>query len=340
MSHAGWRRKVSKGHFLDVRNLGKYFVLHEGVFRGGRKDLKAVDGVTFHIRRGETLGIVGESGCGKSTLGRTVIRMTEPDFGHVHFDGMDISHATDRELKPLRRRFQMIFQDPYSSLNPRMSVERILEEPLKTHGVDRSERRKRIRALLDAVELPSDAGRRYPHEFSGGQRQRICIARALALNPDFVVADEPVAALDVSVQAQIINLMSDLQHEFNLTYMFIAHDLAVVEHISDRVGVMYLGKLVEVAGSYVLYDEPLHPYTQSLLKAIPVPDPGRQRDRGAEGEVPDPLDPPAACRFHTRCPFAKEICREKEPSFREVRQGHHVACHFAEKFLRDEGSGG
>ncbi len=326
---------MSSDRLFEVRNLKKYFRVGGGISAGRRRFLKAVDDVGFDIVRGETLGIVGESGCGKSTLGRTMIRLLEPTGGRVLFEGRDLASVSDRDLKPLRRRFQMIFQDPHSSLNPRMSVRRILEEPMVTHRVPRADRRKKVRELLDAVGMPADAAHRYPHEFSGGQRQRIGIARALALNPDFIIADEPVAALDVSIQAQIINLMMDLQKEFNLTYLLIAHDLSVVEYVSDRVGVMYLGKLVELTDRDTLYREPLHPYTQTLLKAIPVPDPERSRERVTlKGEVPDPVHPPAGCRFHTRCPFAEERCRREEPAFREVGPGHHAACHFAEKFAR------
>jgi len=335
MRPVGWRRSMSSDRLFEVRNLKKYFRVGGGISAGRRRFLKAVDDVGFDIVRGETLGIVGESGCGKSTLGRTMIRLLEPTGGRVLFEGRDLASVSDRDLKPLRRRFQMIFQDPHSSLNPRMSVRRILEEPMVTHRVPRADRRKKVRELLDAVGMPADAAHRYPHEFSGGQRQRIGIARALALNPDFIIADEPVAALDVSIQAQIINLMMDLQKEFNLTYLLIAHDLSVVEYVSDRVGVMYLGKLVELTDRDTLYREPLHPYTQTLLKAIPVPDPERSRERVTlKGEVPDPVHPPAGCRFHTRCPFAEERCRREEPAFREVGPGHHAACHFAEKFAR------
>lgn len=325
---------MSEQPLFEVRGLKKHFPVKGGWVRGGGDTLKAVDDVSFDVRRGETLGVVGESGCGKSTLGRTLIRLLEPTSGEVRFDGKDLAKVTEGELKPLRQRFQMIFQDPHSSLNPRMSVRRILEEPMVAHRVPRGERRNRVRELLDAVGLPADAAQRYPHEFSGGQRQRIGIARALALNPDFVIADEPVAALDVSIQAQIINLMMNLQKEFDLTYMFIAHDLSVVEYISDRVAVMYLGKLVELSDRDTLYREPLHPYTQILLKAIPVPDPERSRDRVIlKGEVPDPVHPPRGCRFHTRCPFAEDRCRREEPPFREIRRGHYSACHFAETFI-------
>ncbi len=319
---------------FQVRDLQKHFPPRHRLAAGERRPVRAVDGVSFDVRRGEVLGIVGESGCGKSTLGRTMIRLLEPTAGEIRFEGRDLTAMSERELKPLRRRFQMIFQDPHSSLNPRMSVRRILEEPLITHGTARSDRRARVKELLDAVGLPADAGQRYPHEFSGGQLQRVGIARAMALGPEFIVADEPVAALDMSVQAQVLNLMIELKEELGLTYLLIAHDLAVVEHISDRVAVMYLGQLVESADRDALYRQPLHPYTQALMQAIPLPDPTRSGGHvPLRGEVPDPADPPSACRFHTRCPFAEDVCREEAPAFRQVRPGHRAACHFAERFL-------
>jgi peptide/nickel transport system ATP-binding protein len=304
-------------------------------------DIKAVDGVSFAIERGETLGLVGESGCGKSTVGRAILRLYEPTSGRVIFDGQDISRLTEPELRPLRRRMQMVFQDPFASLNPRHSVGRIVGEPLRAHELaTRGQVRTRVRELLEVVGLPPDAATRYPHEFSGGQRQRIGVARALAVNPDFVVADEPVSALDVSIQAQIINLLERLQAEFDLTYLFIAHDLAVVRHISDRIAVMYLGGIVEVSPAGELYDQPLHPYTISLLSAVPIPDPKVERQRQAillQGDLPSPAAPPHACRFHTRCPYVQPTrCREERPELRQLLPGHTVACHWAEKILAGE----
>jgi len=304
-------------------------------------DVKAVDGVTLTIDRGETLGLVGESGCGKSTVGRAILRLYTPTSGRIVFDGQDISQLDEKELRPLRRRMQMIFQDPYSSLNPRHSVGRIVSEPLKTHGLGRGRSLgSRVRELMKVVGLPEDAATRYPHEFSGGQRQRIGVARALALNPDFIVADEPVSALDVSIQAQIVNLLENLQEEFDLTYLFIAHDLAVVRHISDRIAVMYLGAIVEIAPSDALYDEPLHPYTISLLSAVPIPDPKIERERETillQGDLPSPAAPPLACRFHTRCPYVQPtLCRDEAPPLRELLPGHVVACHWAEQIRAGE----
>jgi peptide/nickel transport system ATP-binding protein len=299
-------------------------------------DVKAVDGVSLTIRRGETLGLVGESGCGKSTLGRAILRLYEPTAGRIVFDGQDISHLDDDKLRPLRRRMQMVFQDPFASLNPRHSVGRIVGEPLRAHGLAaRGELSKRVRELLEIVGLPADAMGRYPHEFSGGQRQRIGVARALAVNPSFIVADEPVSALDVSIQAQILNLLESLQNDFELTYLFIAHDLAVVRHISDRIAVMYLGSVVEVSPSDDLYTNPLHPYTISLLSAVPIPDPVVERARRPillSGDLPSPANPPTGCRFHTRCPYVQATrCRDEVPPLRALAGEHTVACHWAQE---------
>jgi oligopeptide/dipeptide ABC transporter ATP-binding protein len=308
---------------VRVRGLFKYFPVADG-----DDVVRAVDGVTFEILRGETLGLVGESGCGKSTVGRCLLRLIEPTRGEVEFEGREVLALSGGELRRLRREMQIIFQDPYASLNPRMKVRDIVAEPLVVHGIgDRTERRERVADLLKKVGLDPDYMNRYPHEFSGGQRQRIGIARALALKPKFIVADEPVSALDVSVQAQVVNLLADLQDEFELTYLFISHGLAVVEHISDRVAVMYLGRIVEVAAAEELYARPLHPYTRALLSAIPVPDPTRRRERIVlKGDVPTPINPPAGCRFHTRCPEAIPECSQIDPDLREVSPGHTVAC--------------
>ncbi len=321
---------------LSVRNLVKSFPIRGGLLGREVASVKAVADVSFDIRRGETLGLVGESGCGKSTLGRCILRLLEPTSGQVFYRGTDVTSLGQSELRKLRRRMQIIFQDPYASLNPRMTVEEILGEPLDIHRLanSREGRRKRIFHLLDLCGLRKEAITRYPHEFSGGQRQRICIARALAVEPEFIVCDEPVSALDVSIQAQIINLMQDLQKELGLTYLFIAHDLKVVEHISNRVAVMYLGKVVEMAQAEELYVSPRHPYTRALLSAIPVPDPDYRRDRIIlRGDVPSPISPPAGCHFHPRCPEAQEICAHKVPDFRRLKSDgeapHDGSCHFA-----------
>jgi peptide/nickel transport system ATP-binding protein len=327
---------------VELEGLKLYFPIKSGIVLDRHVgDIRAVDDVTLTIRRGETLGLVGESGCGKSTVGRTILRLYEPTAGRIVFDGQDITSLGERELRPLRRRMQMVFQDPFASLNPRHSVGRIVGEPVRTHGLaDRNETAARVRELLLTVGLPADAASRYPHEFSGGQRQRIGLARALSVNPDFIVADEPVSALDVSIQAQIINLFEMLQDEFGLTYLFIAHDLAVVRHISDRIAVMYLGSVVEVSSADELYDNPLHPYTISLLSAVPIPDPVVEKQRESillAGDVPSPANPPPACRFHTRCPYVQPTrCRDEVPRLRKLASGHEVACHWAEEIHSGE----
>ena len=324
------------GPLVELEHLKVYFPIKSGLVLDRHiGDIRAVDDVSLTIRRGETVGLVGESGCGKSTVGRTIIRLYKPTEGRIVFDGRDISKLNDHELRPMRRRMQMVFQDPFASLNPRHSVGRIVGEPLRSHGLaNRREAAGRVSELLNIVGLPQDAAGRYPHEFSGGQRQRIGLARALALNPDFIVADEPVSALDVSIQAQIINLFEQLQDEFELTYLFIAHDLAVVRHISDRIAVMYLGWIVEVSPAAELYENPLHPYTISLLSAVPIPDPVVEKQRESillAGDLPSPANPPPACRFHTRCPFVQPTrCRDEIPPLRQLATGHEVACHWAE----------
>ena len=316
---------------VEVKNLKMYFPVTAGaIFQKKVADVKAVDDVSFFVRRGETLGLVGESGCGKSTTGRALLQLYKPTAGSVNFDGTELTTLKGVELRRFRRRMQMIFQDPYSSLNPRMNVKSIVEEPMTIHNLHTgAERADRINYILNAVGLNPYFAKRFPHEFSGGQRQRIGIARALAVEPDFIVCDEPVSALDVSIQAQIINLMEDLQQEFNLTYLFIAHDLAVVRHISDRIAVMYLGHIMELADSLELYENPLHPYTKALLSAIPITDPELERTRERiilTGDVPSPLRPPAGCVFHTRCPIAIADCSAAIPEWREVAPSHWVAC--------------
>jgi oligopeptide transport system ATP-binding protein len=314
-----------------VRNLAKYFPITRGFWQRKVGEIKAVDGLNFDIRRGETLGLVGESGCGKSTTGRAILRLYPLTAGSVAFDGIDITALRPAQMRPLRRRMQMIFQDPYASLNPRMTVGAIIAAPLRIHSIAAaSERQERVRELLDMVGLNPAFANRFPHEFSGGQRQRIGVARALALEPEFIVCDEPIAALDVSIQAQVVNLLMELQAKLGLTYLFIAHDLSMVRHISNRVAVMHLGKIVELTGSRVLYANPLHPYTQALLSAAPIPNPRLERTRQRimlEGDPPSPANPPAGCNFSTRCPLAQEICSRVEPNFKSVAPGHAVACH-------------
>jgi len=322
---------------LRVEDLKVYFPIKSGlVIDRHVGDVKAVDGVTFDITKGETLGLVGESGCGKTTVGRTILRLYDPTEGRIIFEGNDIARLAQREMRKLRGRMQMVFQDPYSSLNPRQNVGNLIAEPLKIHGIaSGDDARRRAEELLDIVGLPKASTARYPHEFSGGQRQRIGLARALALNPDLIVADEPVSALDVSIQAQMVNLLEELQEEFDLTYLFIAHDLAVVRHISDRIAVMYLGRIVEVASADELYASPRHPYTIALLSAVPIPDPEIESSRERillKGDLPSPANPPPGCRFHTRCPFRQpERCDTEVPELRLLSDGHLAACHYAEE---------
>ncbi|MCD9187470.1 MAG: dipeptide ABC transporter ATP-binding protein [Pyrinomonadaceae bacterium] len=315
--------KTQKKELVRVKNLVKYFPVENS-----DDVVRAVDDVSFDIFAGETLGLVGESGCGKSTVGRCLLRLHEPTSGSVSFEGQEIIGLPNREMQKLRREMQIIFQDPYASLNPRLSILSIVSEPLKIHGIgNKTEQKERVADLLKKVGLDPDYMFRYPHEFSGGQRQRLGIARALALNPKLIIADEPVSALDVSVQAQVVNLLQDLQAEFGLTYLFISHGLAVVEHISNRVAVMYLGKIVEIAAARELYELPLHPYTKALLSAIPIPDPKQKRARIVlKGDVPTPINPPSGCRFRTRCPIAIPECAEKVPELREITKGHLAAC--------------
>jgi oligopeptide transport system ATP-binding protein len=316
---------------LSVKNLKKHFAISSGVFSRTHDYVHAVDGVSFDIGKGETLGLVGESGCGKSTTGRCILRLIEPTSGEVWFQGADVTRLGTDALRQLRRDMQIIFQDPYASLNPRLTVGAIIGEALQIHGLAKSRKalEERVVELLETVGLQPDHLFRFPHEFSGGQRQRIGIARALAVEPKLMVCDEPVSALDVSIQAQVINLLEDLQEKFGLTYLFIAHDLSVVEHISSRVAVMYLGRVVEIAPSRALYDTPLHPYTEALLSAVPIPDPTVKRKRiMLQGDVPNPIRPPPGCHFHTRCPIAKPDCAQRDPELLEKRPGHWVACHY------------
>lgn len=339
-SRDGQGKQQSDDVLIRVRDLKKYFPIRRGVLRRQVGAVQAVDGISFDIRRGETLGLVGESGCGKSTAGRTILQLLEPTAGKVQFGDRELTELGKGELRRSRRHMQMIFQDPYASLNPRMTVGNIISEPLLIHNIGNSANRKeRVQELLKLVGLNPYFVNRYPHEFSGGQRQRIGIARALSTNPSFIVADEPISALDVSIQAQVVNLLDDLKVELGLTYLFIAHDLSMVRYISDRVAVMYLGRIVELADRNSVYEQPLHPYTQALLSAIPVPDPDKEARRQRiilEGDVPNPANPPVACRFHTRCPYVTDICREVDPEFRNLgtaENPHMVACHHAEKFL-------
>ncbi len=317
---------------LEVRDLKMHFPLTQGIiFQRKVGAVQAVDGVSFHVNRGETLGLVGESGCGKSTTGRAILQLYKPTSGEVIFDGTDLTKLDGNDMRKQRRHLQMVFQDPYASLNPRMTVGNIVSEPMQIHNlVAKNERTQRVQELLQTVGLNPYFANRYPHEFSGGQRQRIGIARALAANPDFIVADEPVSALDVSIQAQVVNLLEDLQDKLGLTYLFIAHDLSVVRHISNRVAVMYLGKIVEMADRNALYDDPLHPYTKALLSAVPIPDPVIEKRRERiilTGDVPSPINPPSGCHFHTRCPYVMEVCKQVDPILADQGSGHFVACH-------------
>lgn len=323
----------NKEVILEVKNLSKFFPVKKGLFKKP-SNVKAVDDVSFSINRGETLGLVGESGCGKTTTGRTVLKLYEPTEGNIIFNGQDITKLSEKEMVPLRRKMQMIFQDPYASLNPRMTVGDIVGESIDIHGLYKGEERtERIRTLLLKVGLSGDHINRYAHEFSGGQRQRIGIARALAVEPDLIICDEPISALDVSIQAQVINMLEELQEELGLTYLFIAHDLCMVKHISTHIGVMYLGKMVEKGPSDDVYTKPKHPYTQALLSAVPIPDPDVAKNNKRiilEGDIPSPIDPPDGCRFKGRCKYAKDICGSKNPELKEVEPGHFVACHLFE----------
>ncbi|SHK80894.1 ABC transporter ATP-binding protein [Desulforamulus aeronauticus] len=317
---------------VHISNLTKYFPVNKGMFSKEVSQVKAVDGLSFDIRQGETLGLVGESGCGKSTTGRLILRLLEPTAGKVEFAGKNVFEASASEMRALRKDMQIIFQDPYASLNPRMSVGDIIAEPIRLYKLAHGpEVQKKVEHLLSCVGLAAYHARRYPHEFSGGQRQRVGIARALALNPKLIICDEPVSALDVSIQSQVLNLLKDLQQEFGLTYLFIAHGLNAVKHVSNRIGVMYLGKMVELAGDEELYSNPLHPYSKALLSAVPIPDPRAKKERIIlNGDVPSPVNPPQGCRFHTRCYCAQDICNHHEPIFKRIKPGHWVACHLVE----------
>jgi oligopeptide/dipeptide ABC transporter ATP-binding protein len=327
-------------NLLEVENLKKYFPIKGGIVQREVARVHAVDGVSFTIKKGETLGLVGESGCGKSTTGRVILRLLEPTAGEVRFEGKDVFTLDKRELRTLRRDMQIIFQDPYGSLNPRMTVGDIVGEGLVIHKLaSGAMKERRVKELLEVVGLQPHHMRRYPHEFSGGQRQRIGIARALAVDPKFIVCDEPVSALDVSIQAQVINLLEDLQREFGLTYLFIAHNLNVVEHVSDRVAVMYLGKIVEIADRASIYESPKHPYTQALLSAVPIPDPESKKERVIlQGDVPSPIKPPSGCHFHPRCPYRMEVCDKEEPELTDLGGGHMAACFLYEEVLRKKAS--
>ncbi len=330
---------ADKDRLVQVRNLKKYFPIYSGVLvQRHVGDVKAVDDVSFDIYRGETLGLVGETGCGKTTVGRTLLQLYEPTSGQVIFDGVDLMSLNENQMRRIRRRMQMIFQDPYASLNPRMTVGSIIGAPLEVHGVpDNVKKRDRVQELLKIVGLNPDFVNRYPHEFSGGQRQRIGIARALAVNPELIICDEPISSLDVSIQAQVVNLLEELQDRLGLTYLFIAHDLSMVRHISNRMAVMYLGKVMELADRDEIYLNSLHPYTQALMSAVPVPDPDMARNRKRvilQGDIPSPANPPSGCNFSTRCPFVQERCSKEDPVFREFKPEHWVACHFAEDFTK------
>ncbi len=328
----------TKPDLVQVKDLVKYFPIKGGLLQRTVAQVRAVDGVSFDVKKGETLGLVGESGCGKTTVGRTLLRLTPATSGSVMFEGQDVFKVPGNQMKALRKNMQIIFQDPYSSLDPRMPVGESIAEGLLVHGMrDTKKRNDIVVEMLRKVGLEDYHSRRYPHEFSGGQRQRIGIARALALQPKFIVCDEPVSALDVSIQSQVLNILKDLQKEFGLTYLFIAHNLSVVEHISDRVGVMYLGKMVELTDRESLFADPLHPYTKALLSAIPIPDPTIKRERMIlQGDVPSPVNPPSGCRFHTRCPFAIDICKEIEPPLEQLKPGHFVACHVAKDQVAEQ----
>ncbi|MDA9406955.1 ABC transporter ATP-binding protein [Bradyrhizobium sp. CCBAU 45384] len=321
---------------LEVTNLQKHYAVYRGLLRREVARVKAVDGISFCVARGETLCVVGESGCGKSTVGKLILRLTPPTAGSIRLNGLDVTSLPEDELRPHRQRVQMVFQDPYASLNPKLRAGKIVGEPIENfQGIAAEEREARVTAILRKVGLRADAMKRFPFEFSGGQRQRLAIARALAVNPKLIVADEPVSALDVSVQAQVLNLLMDLQEELNVAYLFISHDLGVVEHIGHRIAVMYLGRIVEIAPKEPVFEEPLHPYTQALMNAAPVANPRQKRERLLiEGDVPSPMNPPSGCHFHTRCPFASPRCRSEEPKLREVVPGHFVACHLREDGYR------